>query len=286
MNDTNRSNARIAALIEAYADRAPTDVDPASTARSAVAQSERSMSLVRLLRGRRATAAPGRANPMQPMLRLGAAVAAVIVAVAAVALVTRPSTTPGQSSSPAPSAGAASVLPSDAAEAAPGAGPVEFSGAFECGPPVRQGTAATLDVGADGMTVTQSRNGAWEQAIEMTDPRLEGTVYHTYEWDAYAVGIDEGARVGAATHRIENDEGAWESRAYGGTFADGTPIGEPTQVLLAPTQIGISGNLVGEGGYAGLVAVLMVTDTPSDCRVEVRGMIFDAAPAPQPYIPG
>ena len=223
---------------------------------------------------------------MQPVLRPAAGVAAVIVAVAAVALVTRPSTTPGESSSPSPSAGVASVLPSDVAEAPPGAGPVEFNGAFTCGPPVRQGTSATLDVGADGMTVTQSRNGAWEQAIEMTDPRLEGTVYHTYEWDTYAVGIDEGARVGAATHRIENDEGAWESRAYGGTFADGTPIGEPTQVLLAPTQIGISGNLVGEGGYAGLVAVLMVTATPSSCRVEVRGMIFDSAPAPQPYSPG
>jgi hypothetical protein len=44
---------------------------------------------------------------------------------------------------------------------------------------------------------------------------------------------------------------------------------------------------IGEGAYAGLIAILEVTrelDVTPHLR-EVRGMIFSGAPLPEPYIP-
>ena len=261
MNDTKRTDGHIAALIEAYADRAPTDVDPVVMTRWAVAHSARSALLDRLFRGRRAQTGSGRANPMQPLLKIGAAVATVVVVVAAAALATRPSTTPGTTST-------------HVAEAPPGAAPVEFTGLWRCGPSVRSVTTETLDVGADGGTVTRNRDGAWVQSADMTDARLEGTIHHTWESDAYAgPGAAPGPQVAAWTYRIENDQGAWVAHGTQGTFADGTTVGESANVLI------------GEGGYAGLFAIFEVTAQVGSCDNEVRGIIFDGVPAPQPFVP-
>ena len=62
----------------------------------------------------------------------------------------------------------------------------------------------------------------------MSDPRLEGAIYHTYEADLYrAAGADaDGPTVTAYTWRITNDGGTWETRGNMATFADGSSIGD------------------------------------------------------------
>jgi hypothetical protein len=192
----------------------------------------------------------------------------------------------GQSTSPSPATApsvAPSVEPSVAATAAKEAPPpVEFTGRIMCGPPVspdRAGTEETLDVGDDGMTLTRSRGGAWHQTVTMSDPRLEGTVYHTFEGDEYLVaGAEQGAGVWAATRRIENEEGAWETRDVGGNFSDGSPIGAPE--FEAPAVY------VGEGAYDGMIAIMESILLDGACGADVRGVLFGDGPVPEPYNPG
>ena len=35
------------------------------------------------------------------------------------------------------------------------------------------------------MVLTRDREGAWQQTVTMSDPRLEGAIHHTYEADMY-----------------------------------------------------------------------------------------------------
>jgi hypothetical protein len=66
----------------------------------------------------------------------------------------------------------------------------------------------------------------------MSDPRLDGTIYDTWEADNYSMpGAESGPQVAALTQRIVNDAGAWEFRGYGGAFSDGAPIGTPRRSL-------------------------------------------------------
>jgi hypothetical protein len=189
-----------------------------------------------------------------------------------------PSSSPSHATSPSVEP---SVAPSVAATAAKEASapdpPVEFTGRVLCGPPVspdRQGTEVALDVGDDGMTLKRYRGGAWQQTLTMSDPRLEGAVYHTYETDGYAeAGAGEGPVVWAATRRIENEAGAWESRAIGGEYADGTSIGNSPEVYI------------GEGAYEGMIAVTQASLLEGACGADVRGVIFDDGPVPEPYYP-
>jgi hypothetical protein len=109
----------------------------------------------------------------------------------------------------------------------------------------------------------------------MSDPRLEGTAYETWEADSYAMpGAESGANVAALTFRIENEAGAWETRGYGGGFSDGTSI-----EVTFPTV------LIGVGAYEGLIAIMESTNLEGACGDEVRGVIFEGAPVPEPYIP-
>jgi hypothetical protein len=174
---------------------------------------------------------------------------------------------------------APSVEPSVAATAAtPPGPPIEITGRITCGPPVspdRAGTQEAVDVGDDGMTVSRSRGGAWHQTVTMSDPRLEGAVYHTYESDEYTEpGAEEGPLIWAATHRIENEKGTWESRAIGGAYADGAPIGNSPEVFI------------GEGTYEGMIAIMEVSLLEGACGADVRGVIFGDGPVPEPYKPG
>ena len=169
--------------------------------------------------------------------------------------------------------------------------PAEFTGRIICGPPVspaRGGDSETLDVGDEGMVLTRYRGGAWRQTVTMTDPRLEGTVYHTWESDTYAMqGAEEGTGIWAATHRIENEAGAWEGQSYGGNFSDGTAIGEEGGRATADSLAAIEDSVwIGEGAYAGLIAIIESTALEGTCGIDVRGIIFEGAPVPQPYIPG
>ena len=205
---------------------------------------------------------------MNSYAKLAIAAAAVVV-VAVVGINLGPGLTNPSSVAPTSSP---SVAPTQAVAPRP---PVEFTGSVACGPPVRSPTEETLDVGDDGTVLARNRNGAWQQTVSMSDPRLEGAIHHTYEDDVYrAAGADaDGPSVTAYTWRITNDEGTWEARVNKGTFADGSPIGDPPTVL------------VGSGGYDGLVAVFEVTEEREQgCVVDVRGIIFDGAPVPEPYV--
>ena len=168
--------------------------------------------------------------------------------------------------------------------------PVEFTGRITCGPPVsrdRAGDSQMLDVGDEGIVLTRYRGGAWRQTVTMTDPRLEGTIYETWESDTYAMGgTEEGTGIWAATHRIENEAGAWTGRDYGGTFSDGTAVGADTGLETDDTFATIADSVwIGEGAYAGLIAIIESTPLEAECGVNVRGIIFEGAPVPEPYIP-
>jgi len=165
-----------------------------------------------------------------------------------------------------------SVAPSQAVAPQP---PVEVTGTFACGPPVRTPTSETFDVSDGGTILTRNREGAWQQIVTMSDPRLEGAIYHTYEDDLYRVaGADaDGPTVAAYTWRITNDGGTWEARVTSATFADGSQIGD------APTVV------VGSGGYKGLTAIWETTELRDQgCTVDVHGIIFEGAPVPEPYV--
>jgi hypothetical protein len=108
----------------------------------------------------------------------------------------------------------------------------------------------------------------------VSDPRLAGSWYHTWENDSYVMpGSGVGPNVAAATWRIENDEGAWEGGHIEASFVDGTPIAS------GPTL------LAGEGAYEGLSAVVQVTGFEGGCAADIRGIIFDDIPAGVPYDP-
>jgi hypothetical protein len=154
--------------------------------------------------------------------------------------------------------------------------PVEFTGRIVCGPPVRIQQEDSIANGVDGSTLSRSRGGAWSQTVDMSDERLNGTVFHTFESDGYAIpGSDTGPEMWSATRRIENEHGAWEGRAIGGNFYDGTAIGSPDVPEV----------WIGEGAYAGLIAVMASNPVEDRCEVEVRGLIFDAETLSAPYNP-
>ena len=154
--------------------------------------------------------------------------------------------------------------------------PVEFTGRACGGPPVspdRSGSEEAVEIGYEGMVLTRSRGGAWRQSGTVSDPRLEGDWYHTYEADRYTLPNGEsGPYVAAWTFRIENAEGAWVSRGVGLGFPDGTESNTTAEVL------------VGEGAYEGLYAVMVTEANDSSCG-EWRGIIFDGIPRGEPYIP-
>jgi hypothetical protein len=121
------------------------------------------------------------------------------------------------------------------------------------------------------MTITQARGVTWTPSLhDMSDPRLEGTLYLARDSDYYTLpGTGARPGFGARTYRIENDEGAWQGSAVYVDSADGT-------TYLGPTV------MTGEGAYDGLTAILVGPDQ-TDC---ITGYIIEgtipAPPVPQP----
>ncbi|MEP7378117.1 MAG: hypothetical protein ABI725_00990 [Chloroflexota bacterium] len=104
----------------------------------------------------------------------------------------------------------------------------------------------------------------------MSDRRIEGDYYISYDGDDYLTGTV--TTVGTGTWRIENAEGAWQ-----GSF---TNIKYPGSTTIVSTV------LVGEGAYEGLTAVWESTNhRPVECAWAVRGLILDGdvPTAPEPY---
>ena len=177
------------------------------------------------------------------------------------------------SNSPLARSSAAPSVAASPTEAAAPQPPVEFTGRITCGPPVggSDESEEKVDLG-DGMVLTRYPRGAWRQSVTMTDPRLEGIAYHTLEVHEYR---ENALGVWAATRRIVNDEGAWVARDYGGSYSDGTSIGDDSKSFY-----------IGEGAYTGMIALTEETPLEGSCGVDVRGVIFAGAPVPEPHIPG
>ena len=154
--------------------------------------------------------------------------------------------------------------------------PAEFSGQIVCGPPIGPdggGSETTVDIGDEGLVLTRNRGGTWRQTIDVTDPRLEGAIYHRWESDGYAVPDGEtGPTVAAATWRIENEEGAWQGGQMELVPSDGTQLQSLT-------------TLIGEGAYKGLTALMGVVGFEDGCTADIRGVIVEGVPAPEPYNP-
>ncbi len=144
--------------------------------------------------------------------------------------------------------------------------PVDFTGHVVCGDQVRPFTPGT---GGGDNIIVRTRRGAWHPSGTMSDPRLQGDCYISYDDDEYV--SPAGSSMGTGTWRIENEEGAWQ-----GSYAV-LGIGDRSSVVTAP--------LVGEGAYEGLTAVWESAYDPVACDWEVWGLIIegDVPAAPEPF---
>ena len=127
--------------------------------------------------------------------------------------------------------------------------PVEFTACVSPGPEVQPGTEEDSQVSLpDGeMTITRTRGYTWQSTVsDVSDPRLVGTWYNSVDGDHYTnPGGGASPTFDAWTHRIENDEGAWQGSLVGIDFPDGERSDGPLV-------------LIGEGAYEGLTAVTIV----------------------------
>jgi hypothetical protein len=167
-------------------------------------------------------------------------------------------------------------VPADQTSAAvPEVAPVEFTACVDPGPSVTPGpeeiVTATLPDGET--TLTQRRGGyTWQSTVsDVSDPRFEGTWYNSADFDEYTSrGEAESLILYAETHRVENDEGAWQ-----GSLLDlGLPDAEDARGPLV---------LIGEGAYDGLTAVAVIDFAGRPCP-NTRGYIIEGG-VPAPPVP-
>ena len=146
--------------------------------------------------------------------------------------------------------------------------PVAFTGRIVCGDPVRTGVDEAPAVG--GPVRLRTRGWAWRPTATMSDPRLEGDYYISYDSDDYESSTV--TSVGTGTWRIENKDGAW--------------VGSFTNIKYPDSTTIVSTALVGEGADEGMTAVWESTNhRPLECAWAVRGLILegDVPAAPEPY---
>lgn len=140
-------------------------------------------------------------------------------------------------------------------------GPVEFNGRFEPSSMLEEGTIEFTN------GRIESRGQAWTPLIvEMSDPRLAGTMTYSSNVDRHTGPDGAAAELGVATYRIVNDEGAWEGS---------TPFFSTAAVDFSPATV----VLVGEDAYEGLIAVM-----DADWNA-ISGVIVPGPPPPVPSAP-
>ena len=151
--------------------------------------------------------------------------------------------------------------------------PVEFTACVGPGPEVQAGTEEVSQVSLpDGaMTITRTRGYTWQSTVrDVSDPRLVGIWYNSVDGDQYTIpGGGPRPTFDAWTHRIENDEGAWQGSLQGIDFNDGESLDGPLV-------------LIGEGAYEGLTAVATV-EFGGPCP-NTRGYIIEGG-VPAPPVP-
>jgi hypothetical protein len=152
--------------------------------------------------------------------------------------------------------------------------PVEVTACIMPGPAVHAGTNERVVVPlSDGeMTIVRERDTTFRQVLyEVSDPRLEGTLYQAWAADVYTLPGNEaeGPVFVTFTDRIENDEGAWQGSSVILDFPDGTGTWAPLV-------------MTGEGAYEGLTAIVGFKLEDDECVV--RGYIIEGA-IPAPPVP-
>jgi hypothetical protein len=163
---------------------------------------------------------------------------------------------------------------------------VEVSACIGIGPEVHRGTDEEI-VGSlpDGeMTIHQFHGFTYLQSLtEVSDPRLEGTLYSAWSSDEYTLpGNEPEPGIFVFTDRIENDEGAWQGS---GVLLD-PDLTSRGAVMAIPSVSVYVGPIVmvGEGAYEGLTAIVGFVDwAGDDCTVSgyiIEGSI-PAPPVPQ-----
>jgi hypothetical protein len=151
--------------------------------------------------------------------------------------------------------------------------PVEFTACFFAGPVAEPLTVEQVSLPDGETTIERSSITYRQRALDVSDPRLEGTWYLTEDNDAYSGPGTDGLTIGTWTRRIENDEGAWQGTTHQSIdFPDGSWVGGfPGPYIM-----------IGEGAYAGLTALLTHSEDHPACP-NARGYIFEgsvpAAPA-------
>jgi hypothetical protein len=199
-----------------------------------------------------------------PMIAVAAAAVAAIV-VGGLVIVTRN----GDPTGVVPAAQPSTVVP-----VVPEVAPVEFTACVGPGPSVTPGPEENVTASLpDGETrLTRRRGGyTWQSMVSgVSDPRLEGTWYNSVDKDEYILpGGVVGPNFYAVTHRVENDEGAWQGSLLSMEFPDGDSVDGPIV-------------LTGEGAYEGLSAVAAINFYGA-CP-NTRGYIIEGG-VPAPPVP-
>jgi hypothetical protein len=120
--------------------------------------------------------------------------------------------------------------------------------------------------------VSRSRNVECNpQTWTSSDPRLTGEVSRRWNWDAYQA--DDGSiSVGMDAAYLRNEGGGWAcSASY--LAKDEVDVADP-----------LTFNCIGDGGYAGLAATLVLVDAGGFAE-DFVGLIFSGGFPPLPEAP-
>jgi hypothetical protein len=255
-------------LRRADPDRAPT-VAPSTDGEEYLAALRTRRTTMTLVDTEATTPPPDRRHRWPIIAGAAAVVAAVVVGGLVVAA--RDDDPTSEVAAPPSTAAAPTTAAPPAAVAQP---PVEFTACIEPGPVAEEGTVQPNVVPlSDGdMTIMRDRGTTYRQSLtEVSDPRLEGTLYQAWDEDDYTLpGSVPSANLSTFTDRIENDQGAWQGSAVMLRFPDG-------QAMVGPLV------MAGEGAYEGLTAIVGFESFFESCTV--RGYIIEgdvpAIPVPQ-----
>jgi hypothetical protein len=129
---------------------------------------------------------------------------------------------------------------------------------------------------ADG--VEDVRGLVREGPIEMSDPRLTGSLVRVLNYSFHPVSSDGALVIQTDLWRIENDRGSWSGPTTAISGVDDIPIDFTTDLESVV--------LTGEGDYDGLSAYLIADWTP-ETGADIQGAIFagEMPPTPEEYAP-
>jgi hypothetical protein len=176
----------------------------------------------------------------------------------AIAPTASPTSTPIASPAPSP------TPPTDASPLVEG----QFTACEPGNTQIKEGTERSAASG--DVTIERKRGFTWSGAITATDPRFSGTHYYSYDANFYTLPSGQEYTTWAEGHVIQNEEGAWRGASIGAVLPDESPSGVA--------------RLTGEGGYAGLTALLFIVD--GDCVYNFEGIVAEVPDPPEPYTGG